>query len=257
MAPPDIKNGAIIFQSGCHGSFLGRLDLDIDDGEIVRHHHELIAVDERFVPDRDMQAQIDTAMAPHRTMLSQIVGHTNVALSRYQSLQCSMDDLLLDAIALAAGTEIAFSNGWRYGVPIPPGPITVNDLWNIIPTNPAVETVELTGDEIRVMLEENLESTFSSNSYQQMGGYVKRCRGIRLYAKIENPAGRRIDRLFALGAPVYPDRRYKVAFVTEQGVPMKFGCNRTVLDTHAIDALQRSLALSASGSRDKGSITAV
>lgn len=204
MEAPVMENGAIIFQSGCHGSFIGRLNLDIDDGEIVRHQHELIAVDERFAPDREVQQQVDTAMAPYRTMLSQIVGHTNVALTRYQSLQCSMDDLLLDAIALAAGTEIAFSNGWRYGAPIPPGPITINDLWNIIPTNPAVETVELTGEEIRVMLEENLERTFSSDPFQQMGGYVKRCRGVRLYVKIENPVGSRVDRLFVLGAPVDP-----------------------------------------------------
>ncbi len=257
MEAPIIENGAIIFQSGCHGSFIGRLDLDIDDGDIVRHHHELIAIDEKFAPDTDMQEQVDTAMAPYRTMLSEIVGHTNVALTRYQSLQSSMDDLLLDAIALAAGTEIAFSNGWRYGAPIPPGPITMNDLWNIIPTNPAVETVELTGEEIRVMLEENLERTFSSDPYQQMGGYVKRCRGVRLYVKIENPVGSRVDRLFVLGAPVDPDRRYKAAFVTDQGVPMKFGCKRTVLDTRAIDALQRYLALSTAGSRSNASVTAV
>lgn len=100
-----------------------------------------------------------------------------------------MDDFLFDAIAAAAGTEIAFSNGWRYGAPILPGPITMNDLWNIIPTNPPVSIVEVTGDEIRMMLEENLERTFATDAYAQMGGYVKRCRGLNMYVKIENPPG--------------------------------------------------------------------
>lgn len=134
------------------------------------------------------------------------------ALDRYQMLHCSMDDLLLDAIAAAAGVEIAFSNGWRYGAPIPVGPITLNDLWNMIPTNPMVSTVEVSGAEMRSMLEENLERTFAADPYAQMGGFVKRCRGLHLFIKIENPCGNRIDRLFAEGLPIDPTRIYKVAF---------------------------------------------
>jgi 2',3'-cyclic-nucleotide 2'-phosphodiesterase (5'-nucleotidase family) len=257
MESPVLQNGAIIFQSGCHGSFLGRLDLDIEDGIITAHHHRLIAIDERFAPNQSVQQQVDAAMAPHRAMLSQVVGHTEHALSRYQSLHCSMDDLLLGAIASAAGTDIAFSNGWRYGAPVPPGPITLNDLWNIIPTNPPVETVELTGNEIRAMLEENLERTFSANAYEQMGGYVKRCRGLKLYAKIENPHGSRVDRLFVLGSSVEPERIYKVAFVTSQGVPPQIGSNRQQLDIHAIDALQLFLQRASTGTCDDCSVIAV
>lgn len=257
MESPVIQNGAIIFQSGCHGSFLGRLDLDIEDGGITSHRHRLIAIDERFAPHRRVQQQVDAAMGPHRAMLSQVVGHIGHALSRYQSLHCSMDDLLLDAIASAAGTEIAFSNGWRYGAPVPPGPITLNDLWNIIPTNPPVETVELTGNEIRTMLEENLERTFSADAYEQMGGYVKRCRGVKLYAKIENPLGSRVERLFVLGARVDPKRIYTVAFVTAQGVPGKFGRNRKTLDMRAIDALQQYLQRPGTGTRGDCSVVAV
>lgn len=257
MESPVLQNGAIMFQSGCHGSFLGRLDLVVEDGVITAHRHRLIAIDECFAPHPSVQQQVDAAMAPHRAMLSQVVGHTEHSLSRYQSLHCSMDDLLLGAIASAAGTEIAFSNGWRYGAPVPPGPITVNDLWNIVPTNPPVETVELTGSEIRAMLEENLERTFSTNAYEQMGGYVKRCRGLKLYAKIENPSGSRVDRLFVLGAPVEPERIYKVAFITAQGVPRQIGRNRQQLDIHAVDALKLYLQRTGVGTCGDSSVIAV
>lgn len=257
MESPVIQNGAIIFQSGCHGSFLGRLDIEVEDGRVTAHRHRLIAIDERFAFQQHVQELVDAAMAPHRAMLAEVVGHTGHALSRYQSLHCSMDDLLLDAIACAAGTEIAFSNGWRYGAPVAPGSITLNDLWNIIPTNPPVETVEMTGEEIRTMLEENLERTFSADPYAQMGGYVKRCRGLKLYAKIENPPGSRVDRLFILGAPVDPQSIYTVAFVTAQGVPRKFGRNRRSLDMHAIEALTRYLRGAAAPTRDERSVIAV
>lgn len=257
MESPVIRNGAIIFQSGCHGSFLGRLDLELDDGTITAHRHQLIPIDERFAPHPCVQEQVDAAMAPHRAMLSQVVGHTGQALSRYQSLHCPMDDLLLAAIASAAGTGIAFSNGWRYGAPVPPGPITLNDLWNIIPTNPLVETVELTGDEMRTMLEDNLERTFSADAYEQMGGYVKRCRGLTLYVKIENPRGSRVERLFVLGAPVDPQRIYTVAFVTAQAMPRQIGRNRKALDVRAIDALLQYLQRAGVETPDERTVIAV
>jgi hypothetical protein len=48
-----------------------------------------------------------------------------------------------------------------------------------------------------------------------------------------------------------------VAFVTAQGVPNKFGRNRRSLDIHAIDALQRYLALQTATSSDRHSVIAV
>ena len=89
--------------------------------------------------------------------------------------------------------------------------------------------------------EANLERTFARDSYEQMGGYVKRCRGLTMFVKIENPAGHRIDRLFIEGYLAEPDRTYRAAFITQQGVPKKFGRNRKNLDISAIEAMQRYL----------------
>ena len=153
-----------------------------------------------------------------------------------------MDNLLLHSLRDLTGAQLAFSNGWRYGAPIPPGPITRNDLWNIIPVNPPVSVCTLTGDGLRAMREENLERTFARDPYDQMGGYVKRCLGLNLYFKMENPYGTRINELFVAGERVRPDDIYDVCFVTTQGVPAKYGSDREALDTHAIAALERYLA---------------
>ncbi len=69
------------------------------------------------------------------------------------------------------------------------------------------------------MMEENLERTFAADPFEQMGGFVKRCRGLQLYAKLENPAEHWIDRLFVGGEPVQPGDSRTAAFVTAQGVP--------------------------------------
>jgi 2',3'-cyclic-nucleotide 2'-phosphodiesterase (5'-nucleotidase family) len=153
---------------------------------------------------------------------------------------------------------LAFSNGWRYGAPIATGPVTRNDLWNIIPVNPPVSVCTLTGDELRTMMEENLEHTFARDPYDQMGGYVKRSLGLNLYLKIENPFGTRINELFVAGERVKPDDVYDVCFVTTQGVPAKYGTDREALDTHAIEALDRYLAKHSPVEADlRGTIVAI
>jgi 2',3'-cyclic-nucleotide 2'-phosphodiesterase (5'-nucleotidase family) len=68
--------------------------------------------------------------------------------------------------------------------------------WNVIPVDPSISVVDLTGSEIRAMMEENLERTFSADPFAQMGGYLKRFRGLTIYGKLENPSGNRIERVF-------------------------------------------------------------
>ena len=92
------------------------------------------------------------------------------------------------------------------------------------------------------MLEENLERTFSCDAYNQMGGYIKRCLGLNVYFKIENPSGLRIQKLFVGNKEVQPDKYYSAAFVTMQGVPPKYGRNRENQSERSIDAMRKYLA---------------
>lgn len=150
---PAYVGKTIIIQSGCHGSFIGLLDLDVEGGRVVGHRHRLVPVDESTVCDPTMERLVNDLLAPHRSMLDEIVGATSIGLHRGTTLYAPMDDLLLASIADAGGTDIAFSNGWRYGAPVPPGPLTMNDLWNFVPTNPPVSVVKMTGSEIVEMME--------------------------------------------------------------------------------------------------------
>ena len=239
---PALNGKTIVIQSGCHGSFLGRLDLEVEEGQIVDYRHRLIEVAADVQPDPVVDELIRQALAPYKEDLSEVVGETATALNRGTTLEATMDNFLLQSLLESTGAQLAFSNGWRYGAPIVPGKITLNDLYNIIPMNPPVSTVELTGEELRAMLEENLERTFSSDPYQQMGGYVKRCLGLNVYFKIENPQGHRIQKLFAGDEEVRPERFYTAAFVTPQGVPQKFGRNRENRSERIIDVTRAYLA---------------
>ena len=112
----------------------------------------------------------------------------------------------------------------------------------LIPMNPPVSTIELSGEEICEMLEENLERTFSCDAYNQMGGYLKRCLGLNVYFKIENSYGLRIQKLFVGNEEIQTDKYYSTAFVTMQGVPQKYRRNRKDQSERIIDAMRKYLA---------------
>jgi 2',3'-cyclic-nucleotide 2'-phosphodiesterase (5'-nucleotidase family) len=150
-----------------------------------------------------------------------------------------MDNLLLQAALDASGAEIAISNGWRYGAPIPPGEVTMNDIWNIIPTNPVLSTCDITGIELWQMMEDTLENTFSRDPYRQMGGYVKRVLGLHIYFKIENPYRKRIQEFFVNGHSLNHNQTYRVCCISPEAVPAHFGTNRRDLRLDAVDSLQR------------------
>lgn len=236
---PIVVNKAIIIQSGCHGSFVGRLNLKVGDRGVRKYSHQLIPVEETIQPNSAIENLIEKTLKPHRSKLNTVVGSTRSSLTRWRTLESTMDNLLLEACLEATGTELAFSNGWRYGVPIVPGDVTMNDLWNIIPDNPPLSICDITGRELVQMMEDNLENTFSRDPFRQMGGYVKRCLGLNLYFKIENPYRKRIQEFFVGGYQLDPSKTYQACFLTVQGVPKHFGTNRRELNVRAIDALKQ------------------
>jgi len=242
LEAPIERNGALVIQSGVHGSFLGRLDLTVRDGRVVAHAHRLYEIDETCPIDPTVARLVEEAVGPYREELGRVVGQTGIPLYRGEMLSAGMDTFLLDSIRHATGAEIAFSNGWRYGAPVLPGPITANDLFDIVPMNPEVMTVTLTGAEVRTMLEENLERTFACDPYGQMGGYVKRCLGLTCYVKLENPAGHRVQACWIGDRRLDPGGRYRAAFVTVQGVPARYGGDRAGTGISAHEAMERRLA---------------
>lgn len=185
------------------------------------------------------------------------VGEVSPALNRDTTLEATMDNFLLAAMQEAAGTPLAFCNGWRWGTPVRPGPVTQNDLYNILPMPVPISTVDLTGRELNAMLEENLERTFSADPFHQMGGYVKRCLGLTLYLKIENPPGTRIQKLFVGGDEVQPDKIYRAAYLSAQAVAANYGRNRQDLPQPTHEAMLAYLAKhKPAGAELRGSVVA-
>ena len=240
---PQKINDAYIIQSGALASSMGWLKLEIEDRKIAQIHHEYIVLDASIAEDPELSQMLkeDEILSAHREYLEETVGETKIDLHRGSSFYGTMDYLLLDAMRAATGTEIAYSNGWRYGGAVPKGELKRRNLYQIVPMDPMIRTAELTGQEIFDMLEDNLESTFSAEPFKQMGGYIKRNSGLKVYFKLENPYGQRVQRIFAGSDELKPEKTYRVAYVTRQAVSEEIGKNHSDTGVHAVQAMEALL----------------
>ncbi len=227
----------LVVQSGSHGSFLGRLDLSVEHGRVTGFRHELIEVGADVPPDPDMAASVAGALEPYAEARGERLGEALGAFDRFRMWESTADNLLLEAVAEATGIPLALTNAWRYGAPIVPGPVTRGALEDLVPMNPPVSSVTLTGAEIRALIEQNLERTFAADPFAQMGGYVKRAHGLKAYIKLENPPGERVQALYIGSRRARDEAHYEAAFLTEQAVPAGFGTNRRALGRGAADVL--------------------
>ena len=234
-----VVGGTIITQSGAHGSYLTRLDVEITSGRVSDFRHWLLPVQADGEADPMASRIIAETMRPHRVAIDEVVGETAVLLHRGTVLEAPMDNLLTDAYMASTGADVALSHGWRYGTPIPPGPISAGDLWQMIPTNPELFTVRLTGAEVRRMLEQSIEYSFAGDLLRQRGGYVLRFAGMRAVARLNNAPGTRVQQLEIAGVPVDHTREYTVAAAGEQSVHQMEG--RTMTGVRAIDSMRAYL----------------
>ncbi|HSK68104.1 MAG TPA: 5'-nucleotidase C-terminal domain-containing protein, partial [Candidatus Limnocylindria bacterium] len=241
---PERVNGAYIIQSGAMASSIGFIRLNVGDGAPELLEHEYVMLDKQVSQDRGMVFALrrDPILSQHRKWLDERVGRTGADLHRASSFYGTMDAFLLDAMREMTGLDIAFSNGWRFGGAVPRGHVRRRDLYRITPMDPEIRMADITGREMLKMLEENLESTFACDPLKQMGGYIKRSAGLKVYFKMENPPGQRVQKVFAGDEEVDPEKTYEVAYVTVQAVPERFGTNHRGTGVGAVEAMEAMLA---------------
>lgn len=142
---PIVENGTYIVQAGSSSSFLGRLDVEFENGTITDIRYDLIVMEEQFEEDEEIKALVDELLSVYEKERLTVVGETQTLLHRMTLEEAPMDKLITDAYLSAFESDAVFSHGWRYGHPIAPGPVTLFDLHTIIPTNPELFLLELTG----------------------------------------------------------------------------------------------------------------
>ena len=224
--PRPIRVGrTLVVNSGSHGKFLSRLDLDVRGRRVVGHRYRLLPVLASAIPaDPDMARLIREIRDPHEVTLGERLAVSESLLYRRGNFNGTFDEVILDALLTRADAEVAFSPGFRWGITLVPGqPITLEDVYAHTALTYADTWVrELTGDQIVRLLEDVADNLFHPDPYYRQGGDMVRVGGLAYAIEPGQPIGRRISDVRVGGRPLEPARRYRAtgwASLGEAGGP--------------------------------------
>ncbi|TYO91597.1 thiosulfohydrolase SoxB [Oceanicella actignis] len=216
LPEPLVVGKTLLLASGSNGKFVARLDLDVRDGALRGWRHKLIPVfSDVIAPDPEVAALIEAERAPFKAQLEEVLGTTESLLYRRGNFNGSWDDLICNALIEEREADIALSPGFRWGPSLLPGePITREDLFNATAmTYPAAYRTEMTGEQLKAVLEDVADNLFNPDPYYQQGGDMVRVGGMGYAIDPNAPMGRRISSMTLLrdGSPIDPQRSYVVA----------------------------------------------
>lgn len=209
----------LIVQAGAHGSDLGRLDLNIENGKIVSFQRTLIPIT-GSASDSAIARTITQYKAPLEQKMNAVVANATTLIPRAQTLagqepgkrdeESPADNLFADAVRESAQTQIAFLPGVGYGVALQPGQITTAQLRNLIPHDSAVWTMRLTGEQIREVLEQSIENFSSKDPTKKVGGMIQ-ISGLQFSYNPEGVFNQRVQTVTLQGKPLKLSDYYLVA----------------------------------------------
>ena len=211
---PIIENKTLLVASGSNGKFLSRIDLNVDKG-IKDFKYRLIPIFSDVISsDKEMANLINEERKPFLSILKEEIGETDSVLYRRGNFNGTWDDLICNAIIDERGADIALSPGFRWGPSLIPGSkITIEDIYNATAMSyPKVYLTEMTGNTLKIILEDVADNLFNPDPYYQQGGDMVRVGGMGYKIDINKSQGNRISEMTMLktGDRIEPEKKYKV-----------------------------------------------
>lgn len=199
--------GKLVVEAEEYGTHLDMVDLRVDrtTGDVKSSSARVVANDGSFGADREVARLAKKYQDRVAPISGRVVGHAAQGATRVTTPagENALGDLVTDAYRSAAGTDFAFVGSGGLRADLATGPVTYGELYAARPFDEVLVEMELTGAEIRRVLE------------QQYDGGERRTlqvSGLRFSHDPSRPEGRRITSVtLPGGTPLDPDAAYTVA----------------------------------------------
>jgi sulfur-oxidizing protein SoxB len=206
----------VLVASGSHGKFVSRLDIEVKNRKVAGVRFKLMPVfADAIKPDPAMIAAVEKVRAPFAKDLARTLGKTDSLLYRRGNFNGTFDDLICNAMLSERDAEIALSPGFRWGGTLIPGDaITWEHVTNATAiTYPNCYRNQMTGSQLKEVLEDVADNIFHPDPYFQGGGDMVRIGGMGYEIDISKPVGSRISKLTHLksGKPIDAAKTYTVS----------------------------------------------
>lgn len=223
---------AKVVEPGAFGSFVGKLDLLIENGKVVSDHYQLMEVSaEKFPESKEMKKIISENEGPYLQDIQQVAGYSTIPLYRYFVIENTIDTMILDAISWQIPeVDIVLSNGFRFcpprSTPDQSGniPITNGYIFDMLPVDSTIRTGKVTGAQIQEWLERELNNVFAEDASKRFGGWVIKFRGMEIKFNAFGKEGKRVQSALVHGKQIDPKRVYKICACERDGDPDDMLC---------------------------------
>jgi len=156
----------VLVHSGAFAKFVGRLDLVFaqalphgDDWEVKSYKYEVFPVDATVPEDQLVKEFLEPYVDElNRVMqLDLILGYAPVKVSRFgsQGGDSEVGNMVAESMRSRKGveTDFALTNTLGIRTDINPGPVTVDDMYNMFPFENTITTMYLSGSEVVEMFD--------------------------------------------------------------------------------------------------------
>lgn len=231
---------AKVVEPGAFGSFVGKLELKIENGKVVNDTYELLEVSaEKNSPAPVIEEIISKNEEPFQEDIYHIAGYSTVPLYRYFVIENPIDTMILDAVSWQVPeVDIVLSNGFRFcpprTTPDETGniPITHGFIFDMLPVDSQIRTGKVNGKQISTWLEKELNNVFAKEASKRFGGWVIKFRGMEVKFNAFGEEGKRVQSVLVHGKPLESERVYSICACERDGDPDDMLCRfKGVMDT--------------------------
>ncbi|MHB8109852.1 MAG: bifunctional metallophosphatase/5'-nucleotidase [Syntrophorhabdaceae bacterium] len=198
----------VIVQAWEHALVLGVLDLTIESGKIVDASSRLEDISPgKIKKDDAVAAIVATYSAKVDASMNRIIGEAVVDLDgdNARSQESNLGNFVADVFRKESGADAVIINGGGLRSSIRKGPITVGNVYSVLPFNNYIIAIRLSGQQIKDALEHGLSGIESKE------GRFPQVSGISFTYSPGKASGKRINELLIGGKPVDLAKHYVVA----------------------------------------------
>ena len=213
--PPEETSGTIVTEAEARASYLGKIELTVEDGGVTSWDGGLIEVTDDIEKD-DTASEIINDYRGEVSLDSVIVETETPLDARFGSnyhRETGYGNLITDAMRERVDADAAITNagGIRSDSVYGPGEITGGDVFNTLPFPNTVISLELTGEELVETLESQV-ITLESGTGQSFGEEIsQQTSGLRFEWVPHEDADELVRDVRVGGEPLDPDETYEVA----------------------------------------------
>ena len=205
----------IVTNAGSNGKFLGVLDLDFGPDGVRDFRYRLLPVfAELLDPDPEMTAYIEGVRAPYLDRLQEPLATADRLLFRRGNFNGTFDQVICDAQRIVGDAQISLSPGFRWGTSVLPGDVVTMErvLDQTCITYPETYVDDMSGEQIKLILEDVCDNLFHPDPFYQQGGDMVRMGGLDYVCDPLAPAGQRISEMtLDDGTRIEAAKTYRVA----------------------------------------------